>query len=213
MSDNDRIATSEALDGQTNETAHHELVAALAGDIASSAQAIELALVAGRSQDAMDQGSGQSEYLVEFLTSKMLGRGCWAAKTAVKDAQVWLGKLSNQATALLRRADGTEINNVKLEIKARQVADALHQLHIAEAWSEATELVYTEMTGNVYGPVARNESAALTAAAVDLQAMIAPYANQEPVKVGERDDRPAKWTDETGQDHILGTDGQYHRVA
>ncbi len=218
MSKTERNATAEALDHQSNEMAHDELVAAIADNLRNIATDIELALTAGRSTDVLDQPR-ESEYLVEYLTSRWLGVQCWFGKAETDKTKTGLGRLVGQMAGMLRSYRGSEIEDTRMQQKQSYIDDREHQLDIVGAIRQASEIVYLEMTGMEYGPATGTGKAAQTAAAAAAEALLAKYADVIPEDAkpkaakAEDDRRPAVYRDDNGTTWALDAQGQYREVA
>lgn len=213
MTDTNRNATAEALAGDGNEDAFNELVSALYSDITSMAGTIEAACTADAETDAMDY-QGESQYLVEYPTSRFLGTMCWAGKKRVEETMDGLSRLANLLSAKQSRSRGTEVESVEIEKLIRSIEQREQQLEVAQAMRLAADDAYVAMTGRHYGVIEPNGKADQTATGVRANALVAKYVKPEDQRAPSTDgsSRPQKYSDR-GQDFVLGADGQYHRVA
>jgi hypothetical protein len=183
-------------------------VSAFYSDITSIATNIETACRPIR-DDLMDQ---QSQYLVEYPTSRFLGTMCWAGKKRIEETLEGLERIANLLAAKQRRSTGSEVQTVEIERLIDSIEGREVQLEVAQAMNEAALDAYQAMTGNAYGPVKGNNTQADTETGRRANELAAKYAKPEEPTVGTADNRPAKYSGPDG-DFILGTDGEYHKVA
>ncbi len=208
---NNGTETDHALSQDNGHEAHEELVAAIASNLRNIAGEIECALTIEKQNDPSRQ---ESEYLVEYLTSRFLGIQCWFAKSEGDRTRTGLRQLANQLGGMMRRFRGSEIEDTRIQGKTDQINGREHQLDILTAYAEAAGMVYEEMTGMNYGPVNAAGVPAATAAAAEANAMVLKYGDKPKPDEGKaRDDQPRQYEDENGDGYVLGHDGRYHKLA
>ena len=183
----------------------------LADNLRQRGEMVETFLTMNRSGDALDQRD--SEYLVEYMTSRDLGTICWSSRKRVEETEEGITRLANQLGAMVRRSRGSSVDDERISDQSERIHDRERQLTCALAMSEAAQLVYLDMTGKHYGPADPSNPSVETAATQVASALIAKYGNTEANAAPTGDKRPQTWIDESGTTHILGADGKYHATA
>lgn len=157
----------------------------------------------------------ESEYLVPFLTSSILGKIAWCAMKSVEDTEKGIRGLAARGQRMARRFNGSEIDDLELQKNTHRLRSREHQLQAAHIFLASVRDVYEVQTGRQYGNTGQNGGQAQTAAALEAQALAQKYgADPKDEKRSGNDGRPMIYTDQAdGQKYALNGDGHYEPIA
>jgi len=161
----------------------------------------------------------ESEFLVPFLTSKVLGMLCWASNKTVDDSVASARGLAARGERLRRRFNGSEVDDLALQENNFRVGQRMHQIRVAKAFQEAAKTVYAEQTGRDYGIAQTNPNAAQSMAAMEAAALAKHLgADSKDAAAAQQpkgyDRRPAIWKDPaSGERYALNSEGVYEPIG
>jgi nucleotide-binding universal stress UspA family protein len=163
-----------------------------------------------------DYDDSQSQYLVEYLTSRALGVQCWFVAAELKKTESFLATLATRLRAMVRNFNGSEVADVAIQRQTAIIKDREEQVRVLTAMQNAARAAYLEMTGTEYGPASDTGKAHMTAAAAEASALAEKYAPKETLTEKQQavaDRRPMIYTDASGTVWQLNAEGRYETNA
>lgn len=203
-------ATAGALaPNHDNQDAYDEMVANFAHHIAAVSDLITDHL--GEEVD-LNGDPVDTEYLVPFLTSSVLGKIAWSFSKSVEDTEKGLKGLAARGVRLARRSAGSEIEDLEVQKNTHRIHQRESQLEIAQALADAARQVYEDQTGRTYGQTTQADPSKQTAASIEAEALAKRWGSDPKSEKRSTDNRPAIYVDADGNKYGLNADGHYEAI-